>query len=235
LNYYFTPPAHTLRVADASDIVALFVFLGIAVVVGSLFAGAVAERERTERRENDLRLVNRFATWLLRADLDGRTVGDIATTLVHAMGLRSCRISVRGFPELSRTASTPVADGDTSSTGQRLEVPISSGDEHLGEVVVEREARAFSGSDRSLLEATAGQLGLAIERSRLETEARAARTGAEISEILSGAVLLRHARPADTARVDQGGHHEPPGRGRGVRTPRRARSSSAPCSRRPTA
>jgi two-component system sensor histidine kinase KdpD len=185
LNYYFTPPTHTLRVADASDIVALFVFLGIAVVVGSLFAGAVAERERTERRENDLRLVNRFATWLLRADLDGRTVGDIATTLVHAMGLRRCRISVRGLPELSRTVSAPVAasDGETPPAGKRLEVPISSGDEHLGEVVVEREARAFSGSDRSLLEATAGQLGLAIERSRLETEARTARTGAEISEI----------------------------------------------------
>jgi two-component system sensor histidine kinase KdpD len=185
LNYYFTPPAHTLRVADASDIVALFVFLGIAVVVGSLFAGAVAERERTERRENDLRLVNRFATWLLRADLDGRTVGDIAMTLVHAMGLRRCRISIRGLPELSRTVSAPVtaSDGETPPAGKRLEVPISSGDEHLGEVIVEREAPAFSGSDRSLLEATAGQLGLAIERSRLETEARAARTGAEISEI----------------------------------------------------
>ena len=185
LNYYFTPPAHTLRVADASDIVALFVFLGIAVVVGSLFAGAVAERERTERRENDLRLVNRFATWLLRADLDGRAVADIATTLVHAMGLRRCRISVRGLPELSRTVSAPAApsDGETPSTGVRLEVRISSGDEQLGEIVVERAAPTFSGSERSLLEATAGQLGLAIERTRLETEALTARTGAEISEI----------------------------------------------------
>ncbi|MFL5735746.1 MAG: ATP-binding protein [Actinomycetota bacterium] len=183
LNYYFTPPTHTFRVADASDVVALLVFLGVAVVVGALVAGAIAERERTELRENDLRLVNRFATWLLRADLDERTVADIATTLVHTLALRRCEIVVRGVPELSSTAAPRSTDDD--AVAERLEVPISSGDERLGDIVVERRGNRipFSAGDRSLLEATAGQLGLAIERSRLETEARAARTGAEISDI----------------------------------------------------
>src|SRR5438876_9142016 len=83
LNYFFTPPTHTLRVAELGDLVALLVFLGVAVVVGSLFARTLAERQLAERQENDLRLVNRFATWLLRAHLDSRTVGDVASTLLH--------------------------------------------------------------------------------------------------------------------------------------------------------
>src|SRR5205085_7628793 len=101
-----TPPSHTLRGEGLGDLVAVLGFLGVAVVVGSLFARTVAERQRTERRENDLRIVHRFATWLLRAHLDARTVGDVASTLVQTMRLRSCEIRVRDLPALSTTATT---------------------------------------------------------------------------------------------------------------------------------
>jgi two-component system, OmpR family, sensor histidine kinase KdpD len=50
LNYYFTEPHHTLRVDKTADVVALLVFLVVAVVVGTLLARALAERQRAERQ-----------------------------------------------------------------------------------------------------------------------------------------------------------------------------------------
>jgi two-component system sensor histidine kinase KdpD len=189
LNFFFTPPFHTLRVSKAADLVALLVFLGVATVVGALFARTVAERQRAERQEGDLRLVTRFATWLLGTDLDERIVRDVASTLLGTLHLRSCEVRVNELPSLSTVVSSaaPVrySDGSPAVAGPVLEVPIAGAEAPLGVLRAERTAGdgAFSGDDRRLLEAVAGQLGLAIERSRLDAVARTARTGAETSDI----------------------------------------------------
>jgi len=43
LNYYFTEPHHTLRVDRGADVVALLVFLVVAVVVGTLLAARAVQ------------------------------------------------------------------------------------------------------------------------------------------------------------------------------------------------
>jgi two-component system sensor histidine kinase KdpD len=66
-----------------------------------------------------------------------------------------------------------------------LDVPIESGAVTLGTMHVERTpvTAVFTVADHHLLQALAGLLGLAIERRRLDTEARAARSDAEVSDI----------------------------------------------------
>jgi two-component system sensor histidine kinase KdpD len=65
-----------------------------------------------------------------------------------------------------------------------LDVPIDSGAVTLGTMHVERiSGSEFTVADHSLLQALAGLLGLAIQRQRLDTEARAARSDAEVSDI----------------------------------------------------
>src|ERR671934_616212 len=81
LNYFFTPPRHTFRVDKPADLVALFVFIGVGAIVGVLFARVVSERDRVERREEEMRLVNRFATRLLSAELSRHVLREVAGTL----------------------------------------------------------------------------------------------------------------------------------------------------------
>ncbi|HEV8564743.1 MAG TPA: ATP-binding protein [Actinomycetota bacterium] len=185
LNYFFTPPLHTLRVGKPEDLVALFVFVGTAAIVGALLARALAERQRVERREDELRLVNRFSTRLLSSDLTEQVVRDVAGTLVGLMDLRSCEIDVPSEPSLSASASSALAPIPGEGPAPEIEVAIAVGPEAIGALRAKRSSGAFpfAESDERLLQAIAGQLGLAMQRRQADSEARAARTGAEISEI----------------------------------------------------
>jgi two-component system, OmpR family, sensor histidine kinase KdpD len=179
LNYYFTEPHHTLRVDKGADVVALLVFLVVAVVVGTLLARALAERQRAERQEAELRLINTIATRLLSTELSTRAVVDLTAAVAERMRLSACAVEVAGDPSLSGGTGRPAGGGPA------LAVPISTADASLGTVQVERAAgaTAFTVADRALLQALAGLIGLAIERRRLDAEARDARSGAELSEI----------------------------------------------------
>jgi two-component system sensor histidine kinase KdpD len=184
LNYYFTPPVHTLRVKESGDLIALIVFLAVAAVVGSLLAATIEERQRAERRENDLRLLNRLATSLLRADLDGSAIRDVCSSLLEAMRLRRCEVRVSGFPALSTEVALLAGTGSAPNGSRSIDVRIARGDTRLGVLVAERDGdEPFTHGDRGLLEAVAGQLGLAIERDRSSSEARSARMGAEVSDL----------------------------------------------------
>jgi two-component system sensor histidine kinase KdpD len=185
LNYFFTPPFHTLRVSKPEDLVALLVFLGVAVIVGALLARSLAEQKRVERREDELRLVNRFSSRLLSSDLTAQVVRDVAGTLVGLMDLRSCTVEVPAEPFLSASATSALAPIPGEGQAPAAEVAIAAGGVAIGTLRAERSAGApsFTEADERLLQAIGGQLGLAMGRRRADSEARAARTGAEISEI----------------------------------------------------
>jgi two-component system sensor histidine kinase KdpD len=186
LNYFFTDPRHTLRVQKADDVVALVIFMVVAVIVGALFARAVADRSRAERQEQELRLLNWVATRLLSSELGSEAIREIAIRVASRLDLRSCAIESVRDPSLSVVAGAAPAGagGERPMPETRLEVPIAAGDSPLGELVAQRDpGNPFTVADRSLLQALAGLLGLAFERVRLDAEAAEARTGAEISEI----------------------------------------------------
>ena len=52
-NYFFLPPYNTFTVANPSDTLALFVFLGVAGLVSYLLGRARAEAERARQREQE--------------------------------------------------------------------------------------------------------------------------------------------------------------------------------------
>ncbi len=53
LNFFFTPPFHTLNVTKAEDIIAVVVFLLVSATVGTLISTALAQRTRAEQRESE--------------------------------------------------------------------------------------------------------------------------------------------------------------------------------------
>jgi two-component system sensor histidine kinase KdpD len=179
LNYFFTEPLHTLRVHNRDDVVALAVFLVVALLVGWVVARSVTERDRATRREREARLLNLFATKALSGEPLDRVLDDLAAALVDALRLASCSIHAEAAGrsyDARRTRPGAVEVG-------RTDVPISSGEHTFGTLTAATESRDEPPQeDRRLLQAAASQIAADLERARLDAEIAAARLEAETSQ-----------------------------------------------------
>lgn len=181
LNFFFTAPRHTFRVGKPEDLVALFAFLIVAAIVGSLLARALEERARATRRERETRLLNYFATKLLSGEPLERVLNDFAAALLDPFGLARCEIRARAGA-LSIDARAARAD---ATEGPVSAVPLAAGSSEVGELRAVRPAGAepLGGADLQLLEACAKQVAVAIERHRLDAQVEGARLNAETNQI----------------------------------------------------
>jgi two-component system sensor histidine kinase KdpD len=180
LNWFFTDPLHTFRVANRDEVVAIVVFLVVALVVGSLVARAVEERTRATRREREARLLNFFATKALSGEPLERVLDDLAAALVDALRLSACEIDARaeGRPyEVRRTS--PGASGRVSTT-----VGIAGAEIEFGTLSATRhdDSEGFPTEDVRLLEAAARQIAVVLERTVLDARIEDARLEAEKSQ-----------------------------------------------------
>lgn len=180
LNYFFTEPLHTFRVANREDVVALVVFLVVALIVGSLVARAVDEGARAARREREARLLNYFATKALSGEPLDRVLNDLAASLVDALRLVGCEIhaSAAGREYDVRR------DDPNASRGTAVELPITRGEEAFGTLTAAQpsDGDPLSGDDRRLLEAAARQIAVVLERARLDKQVADARLEVERSQ-----------------------------------------------------
>lgn len=181
LNYFFTQPRHTLRVTHAEDVVALVVFLVVAVIVGSLLSRALAERERAVRAERDARLLALLATKVMSGDSIRGILDDMAWALVDSLRLASCRIHARIGDRAFETAQAR----DGASAGASTTAPIRIGDYSIGTLAATWavEDDGASADDYRLLEAAARQVAVAIEREQLDDQVASAQTEAETSQV----------------------------------------------------
>jgi len=180
LNFFFTPPAHTLRVERAGDVVALVVFLLVAVIVGSVVARALADRARATRRERETKLLNYFATKLLSGEAIGAVLEDFAAALLEQFDLAECSITAGDGQPLRASASRTEAE-----PGVGVDVPLRAGSGTLGTLVAVRRAAAgpFTPDELRLLEACARQAAVAIERVELAASAEGSRLDAEANQL----------------------------------------------------
>jgi two-component system sensor histidine kinase KdpD len=183
LNFFFTPPAHTLRVERPQDVIALIVFLLVALIVGSVVARALADRARATRRERETRLLNYFATKLLSGEAIQRVLDDFAAATLEPFDLTSCTIRTDDEPPMSAVAVRPPAEDEGG--GERIEIPLVAAGAPFGSLVAVRRAGQppISEVDLHLLEACARQAAVAIERARLSQEAEGSRVDAEASRL----------------------------------------------------
>jgi two-component system, OmpR family, sensor histidine kinase KdpD len=183
LNVFFTPPAHTLRVARPEDLVALVVFLLVALIVGSVMARAWADRARATEGERETRLLNYFASKLLSGDPIARMLDDVASALLEPFDLASCVIEAEADGSTVRAAAS--RPGGSADEGARAEIELVASGTSLGKLVAVRRARAgpIGEAEERLLEACARQAAVAIERSRLAAEAEDSRVEAESNQL----------------------------------------------------
>ena len=109
LNYFFIEPRHRLTIADSEYVVALIVFLIVAIVVGRLAATArqratEAERRASEAaaREAEVKILAAAASAVLESDLESQLAS--LEESVHRASAGKFRIEMRSAP--SRTIAS---------------------------------------------------------------------------------------------------------------------------------
>lgn len=176
LNFFFTSPLHTFAVAEPEDLVTLFVFLVVAVIVGLLLSSLVEAKSKAERREFEARLLNRLATRLLSGEPTEDVLADLAEGIKEHFGFRRCEIHT-SFTDRPLVAGDEI-EGDphvfaaTARAEQLAEIRVWAADDTgLGSV------------EHAAMVSLSTQLALALEGMRLSVAVRRAELDAQASRL----------------------------------------------------
>ena len=179
LNFFFTPPLHTLSVSKTEDLVALVVFLGVSVVTGLLLSRALSQRARAERRETEARLLHDLSSRLLSGTPTEEVLRNFAQAIVDLFGLARCAITT----PLVREPIVVDIDSQVSEASAETVPMVAKGQEEGRIVVVPGPDRSQLGADeREVIRTFATQMALALSGMRLSAEAQEARLEAETSK-----------------------------------------------------
>jgi two-component system, OmpR family, sensor histidine kinase KdpD len=169
-NFYFLPPFETLAVAKAHDLIVLFVFLGLSVLISVLIARADARARVAEGRAEELRRQQELSRILVESEPGPRPYEGVLRVVVAAFGFLDGALYVQGPPDqgLVEQATAGAEEGAVPPSGgtgvERL--PLNVGRRNLGLLVLRGIREPLSPSERRILEAFGNQLALLLERDR---------------------------------------------------------------------
>ena len=181
LNFFFTPPVGTFAAGKVEDLVALGVFLVVSLVVSRLFSGLVAERLRAERREREMGHLLNVAQALLGGSTLRETLTVAAHSLVDAFDLGRVEIRLDNPGNVAADGPILVTAGTSGGIGPPATLSLGPG---AGAVAL--HPRGHDPLDEETLgpaEAFVSQPSVAVERARLDAEARHARLESEASDL----------------------------------------------------
>ena len=187
-NYLFVPPYYSLRVLHADNVVALIVFLVVAVVTNQLVGRTRRSLEiATEREHEATRLYELSAALIGVIDVEA-IVQVLAAQVQVACQPDHLEVQLRVDPgspaaRAIRTTGTHPAEGRPT-----ISIPVQGSQGLLGEIVLWMRRMQLAPSQERLLRAMAGQAALALDRARLAQADRRARV-LEQSDALKSALL----------------------------------------------
>ncbi|WP_009472990.1 DUF4118 domain-containing protein [Rhodococcus sp. JVH1] len=187
LNFYFTPPEYTFTIAESQNVLALLVFVLIAIAVSTVVdLAARRTREAAQASANAAVLAN-LSSSVLRGE---KALAAILERLRETYALDTVTL-------LERPPDTPLTPGRQRDP-QRWRVAAAVGGEPCGSpddgdiaVAIDDDltlvlcGRTLPAADRQVLEAFAAQAAVALRQQRLEDEAGQARPLAEADRIRS--------------------------------------------------
>ena len=111
LNWYFTPPLHTLNVADADHLVALALFLLVAVAVASVVDRSARRSVQADHARREADALSRLNRALLRT---GHGVEELLGLVCEMFAMPSATL-LRADPVAGWTVVATVAPGPRST------------------------------------------------------------------------------------------------------------------------
>jgi two-component system, OmpR family, sensor histidine kinase KdpD len=191
-NFFFLPPYGTFIIARAEDVVVLFVFLGLSILISALLARATERAEAAETREQELRTLQMLSAELVALVPGPGSYQAILSRLLGLFGFVAGALYVQdperdGLREQVTVGATPGALPLHPS--ERL--PLSVGGRALGLLLLGGDRPPLDRAERRVLRAFCDQFALVLERDRLleaAAEAEAYRRTDHIRRSLLAAV-----------------------------------------------
>jgi two-component system sensor histidine kinase KdpD len=204
-NFFFIPPLYTFTIAEPYELLALVIFLIVAVITSTL-AGRV--REQATVAASRMRATRRLYEFTRRlsglASLDG--VAEGAASEIHSTLGSAVVVLLAHDEDLDLVAAWPPedaldaasmtaarwafshnepagADTGTLPTVPWFFVPLRIGNKVLGVIGVAKAASSLDSEGRALLDALSEQASAALERASLSREMVNARTATETERV----------------------------------------------------
>jgi two-component system, OmpR family, sensor histidine kinase KdpD len=173
LNWFFTPPLHTLTISDPQNALTLVVFVALAVAVSSVVDLAARRTVQAARSSAEAETLSLLATSVLRGE---NALPALLDRVRETFGVTSVALLERtgdGWTTVGTIGPNPCARPDDA------DAQASVSDSYVLGV----SGRVLPAADRRVLSAFASQAAAALEWRRLAEEAERARRLAEGNKI----------------------------------------------------
>jgi two-component system sensor histidine kinase KdpD len=199
-NFFFLPPYNTFVIGRGEDVVVLFVFLGLSILISALLARATERADAAEAREEELRALQALGAELVAVGPGPESYGPVFSRLLDSFGFDAGSLFVLDpvSRELREQLTVGAAPGeltphwDPGAQGRPPErLPLSVGGRNLGLLVLRSERPPLSSAESRVLRAFCDEFALVLERDRLlrvATEAEVYRQSDQVRKSLLAAV-----------------------------------------------
>ncbi|WP_318196828.1 sensor histidine kinase KdpD [Streptomyces sp. MCL20-2] len=175
LNYWFTPPTHTLTVQDPENLVAIVIFFAVAVAVSSVVDLAARRTHQAARLRAESEILSFLAGSVLRGEtaLDALLERVRETFAMESVALLERSSDVEPWTCAGSVGPAPVTRPDDAD----VDMPVGDN------LALALSGRVLPAEDRRVLGAFAAQAAVVLDRQRLVGEAEQARRLAEGNRI----------------------------------------------------
>ncbi|MFZ3565877.1 ATP-binding protein [Streptomyces sp. BH097] len=176
LNWFYTPPIHRLTIADPKNILALSIFIGVAVSVASVVDLSARRTHQAARLRAESEVLAFLAGSVLRGETGLKALLD---RVRETFAMESVALLEREGDSAPWTCAGRVGPEFATGRPEDADVDMPVGD-HTALVL---NGRVLPAEDRRVLAAFAAQAVVVVDRERLKSEAETARTLAEGNRI----------------------------------------------------
>ncbi|MFE0055750.1 ATP-binding protein, partial [Streptomyces sp. NPDC059003] len=176
LNYFFTPPVHHILIANPKNIVALVIFIAVAVSVASVVDLAARRTHQAARLRAESEILSHLAGSVLRGE---NSLESLLETVRETFAMESVALLERESDISPWTCTAGVGARPHAGRPEDADVDMPVGDY----MSLALSGRVLPAEDRRVLAAFAAQAAVVLDRQRLQSQAAEARTLAEGNRI----------------------------------------------------
>ncbi len=173
INYFFTPPLHTLSVKDVNNAVALFVFVSVAMLVSSVVDLAARRSRQAARAAAESATLADLAGAALG---EGDVLGGVLERLRSTFALTSVTLLERDGGPADAPWAVVAAAGPAEQTPDAAETVVPAGQRR----VLALRGSLLEADDQRVVTAFAAQVAGVLDRTALRAQAAEAATLAEV-------------------------------------------------------